>query len=145
MPNVATVLKDEISRLSKKVVRQYVDPVRSTAAAQRKQLMAMRKELQQLQRQVALLQRSAERRPAPAQDNDDARKLRFSSKGLRSLRKRLDLSAEEFGKLVRVSGKTVYSWESGASPRAKHLPAIAALRKIGKREARARLEGHNAG
>ena len=56
------------------------------------------------------------------------------------LRDRLGLSAERFGKLIGVTGQSIYAWEAGRSvPRAKQLEAIAALRGIGKKEVRARL------
>ncbi len=146
MSNVASALKSEISRLSKRVVRQHVAPVQSATAAHRKQLGSLRKQLLELQRQVSALQRAAEKTRPPAEAPAEGSQVRFSAKGLRSLRKRLDLSAEEFGKLVEVTGHTIYSWESEkSSPRSKHLPAIAELRNIGKREARARLEKLNGG
>ena len=57
-----------------------------------------------------------------------------------SNRKRLGLSAADFGLLVGATGQSVYSWEAGKSkPRAGALAAIAALRGIGKREVEARL------
>ena len=41
-----------------------------------------------------------------------------------------------------VSALSVYKWESGKTrPRARQLEAIASLRKMGKREAQARLAG----
>jgi DNA-binding transcriptional regulator YiaG len=44
------------------------------------------------------------------------------------------------GALVGVSAQTVYNWEAGKSrPRQQQLAAIAAIRKLGKREAQARL------
>jgi DNA-binding transcriptional regulator YiaG len=56
-------------------------------------------------------------------------------------RKRLELSAAEFGLLVGTTGQSVYAWESGkAKPRAQYLPAIAALRGRGKREVMSKLE-----
>jgi DNA-binding transcriptional regulator YiaG len=71
-------------------------------------------------------------------------KLRFRAGGFATLRKRLGLSAEAMGKLLGVSGQSVYHWESGkASPRSSQLPAIAAVRKLGKREAQARLSKIN--
>jgi DNA-binding transcriptional regulator YiaG len=71
----------------------------------------------------------------------DGEKVRFVAKGLVSLRKRLGLSATDFGRLVGVSGQSVYAWESKkATPRKAQLASIAALRNMGKREARARLE-----
>jgi len=53
----------------------------------------------------------------------------------------LKLSAADYGKLVGVSGLTIYSWESGKSrPRKAQLAALVAVRGIGKREALAKLE-----
>jgi DNA-binding transcriptional regulator YiaG len=57
-------------------------------------------------------------------------------------RKRLGLSAADFGLLVGATGQSIYAWETGkAKPRPKALAAIAALRGIGKREVDARLAG----
>lgn len=56
------------------------------------------------------------------------------------MRARLDLSAEDFGRLVGVSSQSVYNWEQEKSrPRPAQVAAIAAVRTIGKREALARL------
>jgi DNA-binding transcriptional regulator YiaG len=69
-----------------------------------------------------------------------AQTLRFSAKGLASQRRRLGLSALDIGLLVGTSGQSIYNWEEGtARPRAKYLPAIAALRTMGKKEAAERL------
>jgi DNA-binding transcriptional regulator YiaG len=63
------------------------------------------------------------------------------AKGLKSHRARLGLSAADFGKLVGVSGKSVYAWESGSSaPRRAQLARIAAVRALGKREAARHLK-----
>lgn len=67
--------------------------------------------------------------------------MRFSAKGLTSNRKRLGLSAEQFGLLVGAGGQSVYNWEAGTSrPRELFLPAIAELKAVGKKEANARLK-----
>jgi len=51
------------------------------------------------------------------------------------------LSAADYGKLVGVSGLTVYHWEHGKSrPRKAQLAGLVAVRGIGKREAVAKLE-----
>jgi DNA-binding transcriptional regulator YiaG len=66
--------------------------------------------------------------------------LRFRASGLASHRKRLGLSAADFGKLLGVSGQSVYKWETGeVRPRRSQLESIAAVRKLGRREALARL------
>ena len=65
---------------------------------------------------------------------------RFSAKSLASQRRRLGLSAHDCGLLLGTSGQAVYNWEAGkARPRAKHMPAIAALRTLGKKDAMAVL------
>jgi transcriptional regulator with XRE-family HTH domain len=60
---------------------------------------------------------------------------------LRKQRKRQGLSAGELGKLVGVTQLSIYNWERGvARPRGARLAALAAVRKMPKREIRARLE-----
>ena len=66
--------------------------------------------------------------------------LRFRAKGMAANRKRLGLSAADFGLLVGATGQSIYAWETGKTkPRPQALAAIAALRGIGKREVEARL------
>lgn len=140
MPNIAAVLKSEIVRISKKVARQETGPVRTASSTARTQLATLRKQVQQLQREVALLRRTSAK-PQQPRPESDAETIRYSAKGLRSLRKRLNLSAQDFGKLTGVSAQTIYSWESEhTSPRRGQKAKLASLRRIGKREALARLQ-----
>lgn len=68
-------------------------------------------------------------------------RLRFSSKGLQSHRYRLGISAGDCGRLIGVTDQTIYRWEHGAArPRKQQLVALAALRGVGKRQARVYLE-----
>jgi DNA-binding transcriptional regulator YiaG len=140
MPNVGAILKSEIARVSKKVVREHVGPIHATTSTHRKQLATLKKQVQELQRELALLRRASEKaRPEPETANGVQH--RFSAKGVKSLRGRLDLSAEDFGRLLDVGGQTIYNWESEkTTPRPAQVPAIAELRGIGKREARRRVE-----
>ena len=49
--------------------------------------------------------------------------------------------SDDCGLLLNASGQSVYNWESrAAGPRSKHMPAIAAMRKLGKRQAITILE-----
>ena len=62
-----------------------------------------------------------------------------------SQRRRLGLSAAECGLLIGASAQSVYNWEEGkARPRVQHLPAIFALRKLGRRQANEILETRKA-
>jgi DNA-binding transcriptional regulator YiaG len=77
---------------------------------------------------------------AQEDDASPAQGLRFRVAGFANLRKKLGLSAAEMGKLMGVSAQSVYHWETGKSrPRAAQLAAIAAVRKLGKREVAQRL------
>ena len=72
---------------------------------------------------------------------EPAERVRFSARSVRAQRKRLKLSAEDYAKLARVSTLTVYNWEHGKTrPRKAQLAALIALRKMGRRDALAKLE-----
>lgn len=54
---------------------------------------------------------------------------------------RLEKMAPKMGALVGVAAQTIYNWEAGTSrPRAEQFAVIAAVRKMGKREVKARLD-----
>lgn len=147
MPNIASLLKDEIKRLSRREIRANVGPARRTWTQQRRALAALKRQFAELSRRIARLERGASR-SAPAAQESEAQRHRFVAKGLQSHRARLGLSAIDFGRLVGVSAQTIYNWEHGATrPRGAQLAALAALRGIGKREAQARLAqlGGNSG
>jgi DNA-binding transcriptional regulator YiaG len=61
-------------------------------------------------------------------------KSRLTPKLISVLRKKLKLSRSVFGKLLGVTGHTVFTWESGRSrPRPAYKAKIVSLRGIGKR------------
>jgi DNA-binding XRE family transcriptional regulator len=141
MANIASLLKSEIARVARKEVRGETAALKKAVSSYRSEIAALKRRALALESEVRRLSKRAGK-PAPgAHDGDaSARALRFSPKGLASQRKRLGLSAHECGLLVGASGQSIYNWEDGkARPRAKHLPALAALRGMGKRDAAARL------
>jgi DNA-binding transcriptional regulator YiaG len=144
MPNVGSVLRDEITRLSRREIRKQTGPTRKATTQHRQHIAALKKVVAQLERHVALLMRQLARQQvgtAALGDGSSSTKNRFVAKGLRSHRSRLGLSANDFGRLVGVSANSVYAWEQGKSaPRKEQLAKIAALRGVGKREAAKRLE-----
>lgn len=141
MPNIASILKAEISRVARKEVRAEVLTLKKAVGAHRKDIAALKHRAQSLEQALRRFGRSQRTATAPVSADDAASGLRrFSPKGLLSLRSRLGLSAAECGMLVGASSQSIYNWEQGkARPSAKHLPAIAALRVMGKREATAKL------
>jgi DNA-binding transcriptional regulator YiaG len=141
MPNIAVVLKEEIGRLARKEVRQQTSVLKRASVQYRKDIAAMKRRMSGLQRKVALLQKQTLRTVSSPPAEDGGEHVRFTAKGLRSQRQRLGLSAANYGKLVGVTGQTIYSWEDETSrPRKSQVAKIASLRRLGKREAQARLE-----
>jgi DNA-binding transcriptional regulator YiaG len=142
MPNIASLLKSEIARVARKEVRGETAHLKKAVSAYRSEIAALKRRAQSLEQQLRRLsKRSAKVEPmANGHDESADQPFRFSAKGLASHRKRLGLSAHDCGLLLGASGQSVYKWEEGeVRPRAKHMPAIAALRLMGKKEAAARL------
>lgn len=141
MPNIASILKSEISRVARKEIRAEVLTTRKTVTAHRKEIAALKQRVLALEQTVRRFGRGQRAAPESASTEEAGTGLRrFSAKGLLSLRNRLGLSAAECGALVGASSQSIYNWEQGkARPSARHLPAIAALRGMGKRDATAKL------
>jgi DNA-binding transcriptional regulator YiaG len=140
MPNIAAVLKSEISRVARKEVRAETTPTKKASSAHRTAIADLRKRVQALEQELRRLTKGVSRASATGSAPAD-KSTRFSAKGLKSMRKRLGLSAQACGQLIGASSQSVYNWEEGkARPQAKHLAAIAAIKSIGKREALARLK-----
>jgi DNA-binding transcriptional regulator YiaG len=141
MPNIAAVLKGEISRIARKEIRGEADEFRKASAQARTQIAALRRRIDDLERQLKRVGKASGRAaPEPADEGEDSTSRRFSATRLAAQRQKLGLSAADFAALLGVSGQSVYKWEHGeARPRARQLEAIAAVRGMGKREAAARL------
>jgi len=141
MPNVATVLRDEIVRLARKELRQQVGPIKKANVDLRGKVSALKKEVADLQRMVRHLESRQNKRLGMDQKQTADKQIRFSPKWVKADRERLGLSAKDYGALVGVSNVTIHSWESGKSrPKADRLAAWAEVRGIGKREAQRRLD-----
>jgi DNA-binding transcriptional regulator YiaG len=145
MPNIASVLKAEITRLARKELREESEALRRTLVLQRKEIASLKGRLQALEKSVRQLGKptkapKVDGRALPAPEVDAADGLRFRAAGMASNRRRLGLTAADFALLIGTTGHSIYAWEAGKSkPRAEALKAIASLRHIGKREAGARL------
>lgn len=141
MPNIGTVLKQEIARVARKEMRGELQQLKKTVTQYRSQIAQLKRRLQTLEQQVRRQGRGGGRAaPTVAVDEEEGPQLRFSAKGLAAQRKRLGLSAASVAKILGVSALSVYKWESGKTrPRARQLEAISSLRKMGKREALAKL------
>ncbi len=135
MPNIASVLKSEITRIARKEIRAEIEGLKKSVNTYRSEIAALKRRSLALEQELNRTHKSLPKPERPAIE-DTGKTPRFSAKRLASQRQRLGLSAEAVGLLVGASGQSVYNWESGkARPRASHLAAIAALRGLSKTRA----------
>ena len=141
MSNIAAILKQEITRLARREARSLTKAVNKTSARFRKDIAELKRANTKANAEISRLQREVRNGVAAPIAESDAETIRFSAASVKAQRKRLGLAAADFGKLIGVTGHTVYSWEKGASrPRSAQLSAFGALRNMGKREVNERLE-----
>ena len=152
MPNLGTVLKDEIARLARKEIRAQVGKTQKQVSDQRRDIAELKRINTDLNRRLNFLEKREKKRlekPGGQQVSIQAVNgaeqangvPRFSPKWLAKHRAKLDLSAADYAKLVGCSPLSIYKWEKGEStPRAKQREALAAIRGVGKREAQRRIE-----
>ena len=140
MPNIATALRDEIRRLSRQESRTQVEPTKKATAVHRRDIALLKRQVVLLERQIRSMMGRPSNTPSDPQTSLPGAKVRFVAKGLRSQRERLGLSAEGLGKVLGVSGQSIYNWESGkARPRGDQLAKLSQLRKVAKRRVMAFL------
>ena len=143
MAGFNAAFKAEVQRLARKEIREATAALKKASAAHRRDIAALKRDVAELQRKVTFLEGQEKRRLAdkPARAPADSKTARFSPGWVKADRKRLGISAKHYGRLVGVSGLTIYNWESGKSrPREKQIQAWAAVRGLGKREVLRRLD-----
>lgn len=139
MTTFVNQLKSEIARIAKKEIRAETQQLKKSSAQYRSDIAALKRHIVALEATVKKLSKG-QLKPVLKVDKESSTPLRFRASGFATLRKKLDLSAEQMGKLIGVSAQSVYHWEAEKSrPRASQLPAIAAARKLTKKEAWAKL------
>ena len=145
MPNIASVLKQEIERLARKEARRFSLPLRREKMALKKTLRTLLAELKELRKQVQALEVRQDRvsKRIPQAQPEDGHRVRITAKGMRALRRKLRLTQDEFGQLLGISGQAVWQMESKQGAirvRSKTRAAILSIRGLGAREARQLLK-----
>lgn len=135
MPDIASILKAEISRLARKEVRGATEALKKTVTSHRAEIAALKRRTEMLEREVKRNRRATVSQPRIESDASEL-KVRFSAKGLAAQRQRLGLSVGDCALLLGASGQSIYNWERGnARPRESHMPRIVAMRGLTKRQA----------
>ena len=148
MPNIVKVLKDEVSRAARRESKKALASVTRPTVGLRRTLTDLKRKVAQLEKELSTLRKTIQgRRKADAPAAPEAvDRARITAKSVCSLRRRLRLSGQEFARLLGVTAQVVYKWEKATGPlrvRQTTRAAILAVRGIGAREARRRLEEKN--
>lgn len=146
MTNISAMLKEMISRQAKREFKAQSGKTKRAIAQYRRDIAQLKRKVNDQQRQIASLRKREAADEGAEEAETSENRSRFSARSVRAQRKRLRLSAQEFARLVGVSPLTVYHWEHGKSrPRKAQFAALVAVRKVGRREARARLDEAKSG
>src|SRR3954469_5214189 len=113
MPNVLVPLNDHIRRLARREIKAQTKRTKRAAAQHRRDIAALKRTIKALSSRLASVEKTGARTAPLAIGSEPADNLRFRADGLRSHRAKLGISAADYGKLVGVTGLTIYHWEHG--------------------------------
>jgi DNA-binding transcriptional regulator YiaG len=145
MPNLAQVIKQEISRVARKEVREDIALLRKASASHRSEIAALKRAVKDLSAQLRSAQKALARTALSAVDEQLAgrpgRKRAFSADRLKAKRQALGMSQAQMAQLLGISSLSLWKWESGqVNPRASMLERYFVAMSMGKREAWKELE-----
>ncbi len=141
MANIAVAFRQEITRLARREIRSQTQGLRKASSQFRRAIAELKRHASALKSEVARLERTLGRNGAKQTAEAIPAKVRFTAKSIVLQRRKLGIAAADFGKLIGVTGHTIYKWEHGTSrPRRAQLAAFASIRHLSKTEAIARLE-----
>jgi len=127
MPDIGKALKDEIARISKREAKSLMN-------VHIKTIRNLKREITELKKQVAKPQaKPPSEIKEPVNANPEGKNVWFTSKGIKSMRKRFDLTRAQMGKLCGVSPNAVGLWEKNTGKlnlRNKTRDALINLRKM---------------
>ena len=142
MPNVAQVLREEITRLARKEVRTACDPLRKQVRTLRQTVKGQQESITKLDRALAKMATlSPDTSASLHTPEEETTRARVTPASIKRHRNRLKLSQAELGTLLDVSTNTIVRWEAGTSkPRVQYRAALLKMRDLGRREATKMLE-----
>jgi DNA-binding transcriptional regulator YiaG len=142
MSTFAIALKDEIRRISRKEIRARTGGTVRAVSQYRREIAQLRRWLREMRGRLARLEAASRRSPKmPTPQEVVENDIRFSARSVKAQRRRSGLSGKDYARLVGVSPLTIYNWETGKTrARPEQFAALVALRGMGKREARLKLE-----
>jgi DNA-binding transcriptional regulator YiaG len=144
MPNIAQVLKAEISRISKKEFKASLKPLHRSIVGLKKNVIDLKRRIAALETEnkqlLAFYKKNQKEQPQISPNA--AEKARITSKSVRAIRTKLGLSQDSFAKLLGLSSQNVFVMEhkeGRLKMRPTTLTELLSVRGMGKREAKKRL------
>ena len=136
MGKIETTLKAEITRLSRRETKGLISKPVTELRRLRQRVGALEREIRAIKAARAD-EKTKTKIKAATETVVGEQTVRMSPRLIRSVRNRLGISQAKLAKLVGVSTLAVGNWELGKTkPRPESKARIAALRKLGRREAR---------
>ncbi len=141
MPNVASILKQEIARVARKEAKSFFKALPGSLSGLKKTVSEQKRKIAALEAKVAKLEKALAKDSKIALPKpEELEHSRLGAKNVAKLRKKLDLTRAEMAKLIGVNPNSVFLWENGkATPRTAAKAKIIALRGLGKKEIRKML------
>lgn len=144
MANIAQILKEEITRLSRKEAKKLLEKLQKDSAR-------LRHDVADLKRRIVVLERTNKKlvnvtdmnRKNATPNENEIRRLRPTGDMIRRLRDKLGLTQGDLGLLLGVTGQSIYQWERKGGRlrlRGATLARFAEVRKMGRRAAVAALQ-----
>lgn len=146
MTTFAASLRKEVARIARKELREEFSALRKSSTTYRSEIAELKRKIKALESHIKSIGRATPKRDVAPREVPSVRrakpgrKVTFGPAELLALRQKLGFTQAQMGTLVGASSLSIYKWESGqVTPRAAQLEKLLAVRKIGKREAKARL------
>ena len=147
MGKLEATIKTEIMRLAKRELQKVSVPLKRDVRSLKITVSQLRKAVVPLERFAAHQQEELAKREIRLEITpEDLKKSRFSPRLIRSLRKKLKITQKELAILLGVTVGATHQWEIGKfTPKAEKKAALAALRKLRRRDVKRLLEGRSSG
>lgn len=147
MGNIAQVLKEEFARIAKREIKAGMASLKKDCIRLKKDAADLKRRLAVVERDNRVLMRRAEKEKAIEEakkpSSKELQRMRVTGSMIVKLRNKLGLTQNAMGKLLDVSGQSVYQYETVEGKlrlRDKTKVALALVRQMGKRDAQIKLE-----
>lgn len=135
MTTFAKSLTNEIQRIARKALKQEIAGLKLAHTSQRKEIVNLKKQVRTLTAEIKKVKRTK------VSSDPGVKRIPFGPAKLLATRQRFGFTQAQMAVLVEASDLSYFNWEKGnVTPRNVHLIKIAAVMKLGKRAALAKLK-----